>query len=120
MAEALAVGASVIAVAQAAERIASLCKFYIENLQGCPQDIRVILIETSTVKVLFDSLELFRKHDPTVLSFLSKLSGPNGPIAGCLESITKLEELLPSEYLQPPTQQGSGGRRKRKDNITLS
>lgn len=54
MAEAFAIAAGVIAVIQITERVADICRFYIESVQDCPSELRVILSETFMLKILFE------------------------------------------------------------------
>jgi len=118
MAEAaLAIGlaASIVAIVQAADRIAAVCRFYIQSTEDCPRDIRLILVETATVKATFESLEFFRNHDPESSGFLTGLGSADGPIAGCLRSITELEGLLPSN-----TQRGSEISKRQAGRVVLA
>jgi hypothetical protein len=92
MAEALGLVASIIAVVQLAESIARTCTFLIESIEGCPRDLRLILLEASAIKALFQNLEFMKKHDPEAAVFLN---GIEGSVTGCLESITELENLIP-------------------------
>ncbi|KAK0641394.1 hypothetical protein B0T16DRAFT_496113 [Cercophora newfieldiana] len=110
MAEFVALGASIIAVIQAAERIHKVCKFFIENVDNYPSDLRLILIETSSLKAVFQSLEFIDKHDSDASTFLKELKEPGGPFAGCLESVLELEKLVPPGML--PTGTNSTKRRK--------
>ena len=58
MAEAIAVVASSIAIIQITDRIISVCKTYIENIQDAPSDLRAILLEISTLKVIFQKCQI--------------------------------------------------------------
>jgi hypothetical protein len=60
MAEAVALGASIIAIYQIADRIIGLCKFYIETIHDAPSDIRKILVEMSALKAIFQDLEFLK------------------------------------------------------------
>ncbi|KAK3312862.1 hypothetical protein B0H66DRAFT_569022 [Apodospora peruviana] len=109
MADPLSLTASIIAVVEVAGRIASICKQFIEGVEDCPKDLRMILIETSSTKAIFDNLAFLHEHDPQSALFLAKLDGANGPVAGCRATITELEKLLPSEYL---VESNNGGSKK--------
>ncbi|KAK4158998.1 hypothetical protein QBC43DRAFT_193013, partial [Cladorrhinum sp. PSN259] len=98
MAEAFGLVASIIAVVQLTDRIATVCKFCIESLEDCPQDLRGILIEISSTRALFDNLDFLRQHDPHSTSFLEKLGGANGPVMECHAAVKELENLLPWDY----------------------
>ncbi|KAK4446171.1 hypothetical protein QBC34DRAFT_357172 [Podospora aff. communis PSN243] len=95
MAEVLALGASIIAVIQAAERIVKVCKYFIESVNSYPSDLRLIYIEVAAIKANFESLEFVEKHDREVSAFLKTMTGPGGPFSGCLKSILELEKLVP-------------------------
>ena len=102
MAEVVALAASIIAIIQAAERIEQVCRFFIESVNGYPSDLRIILIEASSLKTTFQNLEFIENHDAEASTFLEKLKAPGGPIAGCLESISELEKLVPSATIPDP------------------
>ncbi|KAK4449143.1 hypothetical protein QBC34DRAFT_285569, partial [Podospora aff. communis PSN243] len=99
MAEALGVAASVFAVIQLADRVLTICRLCIESLKDCPQDLRTILIEISSTRALFDSLQFLQQHNPNSVKFLERLSGPNGAVTGCHIAVQELESLLPWHIL---------------------
>lgn len=116
MAEVLAVGASVIAVIQIAERIIILCKSYIENVHDHPSDLRFILLEASMLKTIFENLKFLKACNSGMSSTLSTLYSKDGAIEGCCQSITELEKLFPSDSIQTIGQNGS---KRRKVKATL-
>ncbi|KAE8441533.1 hypothetical protein EG329_004879 [Mollisiaceae sp. DMI_Dod_QoI] len=117
MAKAIALGASIIAVIQIADRVIGLCKFYLETVHDAPADLRAILIETSTMKTILESVKFLTSCNDGLSSILDGLLGPDGPIEGCRQSIAKMEGLFPSIYSQGPR----GGRSKRqKVHATLA
>ncbi len=99
MAEAIGLAASIIAIIQIADQVASFCKFCMESMHDCPRDLRLILVELSTTKTVFESLEFVNKVDPVPSAVMKALAGPNGPILGCLKSVKDLESLMASGYL---------------------
>lgn len=117
MGEVLAIGASVIAIVQITDRIVGLCKFYIETVNDAPSDFRLILLETSTLKTIFESLSFLKACDSGVSNILSGLASVDGPIEGCLKSVTQLEKLFPSNWQQITEQCRS---KKRKVKATLA
>ena len=117
MAEVIAVGASVIAIIQITDRIIGQCKFYIETARDASSDLRVILLETSMLKTIFENLNFLTACNSGVLSAASTLSGEDGPIEGCRRSITELEKLFPSDFIQTTEQNRS---KKRKVKATLA
>ncbi|KAK4442515.1 hypothetical protein QBC34DRAFT_338573 [Podospora aff. communis PSN243] len=110
MAEAIALAASVIAVIQLAERVASICKFYIGEVNDYPKDLRLIYVEVASLKVVFEGLSFFDQDDPDENALLRALQGEDGPIQGCKKVIEELTALLPPDPLAPP----SNGRTKRE------
>jgi hypothetical protein len=111
MAEAIAVGASVIAIIQITDRIVGMCKFYIETARDAPADLRVILLETSMLKTIFENLNFLTACNSGVSTTVSTLSGEDGPVEGCRRSVTELEKLFPSDCIQTTGQSRS---KKRK------
>ncbi|KAK4141538.1 uncharacterized protein C8A04DRAFT_14034 [Dichotomopilus funicola] len=88
--------ASIIAVTQGADRIAQLCRYYIGAVDDYPRDLRTILIETSTLKALFENLGFLIESDGDSSPMLKSLDGGEGPIAGCQRTISELEFLFPT------------------------
>ena len=97
MAEALALASSVVAIIQIADRVISLCKWYIETARDAPADIRAILIETSTTKSILETLHFLDSCDDGLSATLSSLVGDGGPVEGCRRAIEGLEGLFPSD-----------------------
>src|SRR5271165_5643338 len=101
MAEALAVGASVVAFIQLADRVIGLCKFYIETVRDAPHDLRAILIEISALKSMLENLEFLIRVDPnTVSEVIRNLGSPDGTLVACRRSLGELEKLFPANHLQ--------------------
>ena len=100
MAEVLAIGASVIAIVQITDRIIGSCKFYIQTVNEAPSDLRLILLEASALKTIFESLDFLTTCDNGVSNIVTGLASADGPIEGCLKSVTQLEKLFPSNYIQ--------------------
>ncbi|KAL9611836.1 MAG: hypothetical protein Q9167_003529 [Letrouitia subvulpina] len=111
MAEVVAVGASVIAVIQIADRIIGLCKFYIETAQDAPPDLRIILVETSALKAILENLIFLTACDGPLSAADRHISGANGPIEGCLLTVAELEKLFPSDGSRTTARKNSKKRR---------
>jgi hypothetical protein len=106
MAEALALGASVIAFLQLADRVIWLCKFYIETVRDAPNDLRIILMEISGLKAVLDTVSFLLHADPdSVSKVIWNLDGQDGPLSACRLSLGKLEKLFPADH---PWQNGQG------------
>lgn len=88
--------AGIIAVVQGTDRIAQLCRYYIGAVDDYPRDLRTILIETATLKALFENLGLLIESDGDSSPMLKSLDGGEGPIAGCQRTISELEFLFPT------------------------
>lgn len=107
MAEAIAVGASVIAIIQIADRIIGLCKFYIETARDAPSDLRVILVETSALKTILENLNFLTACDGPDSTAARSISGADGPIEGCFRTVAELERLFPSDSVRTRAQESS-------------
>ena len=103
----IAAAASVIAIIQITDRIVGLCKFYIETVKDVASDLRLILLEVSTLKTIFENLDFLIAHNCGVSTAVSTLSGKDGAIEGCCRSITELEKLFPSDWKQTAGQNTS-------------
>lgn len=88
--------ASIIATVQVADRVIGLCKRLLEATRDAPADIRLILVEVSTVKSILDNLNFLSScsQGPTALD---SLVGDGGPVEGCRRSIRELEGLLETD-----------------------
>jgi hypothetical protein len=107
----VSIGPGVIAFIQVADRVIELSKFYFEAYREAPSDLRLILIETSTLWTILDNLEFLAScgHCPTALHVPA---GEEGPVERCLEEIKEIEALFPSGYTLP---KGSNSLSKRQD-----
>ena len=103
----IAAAASVIAIIQITDRVVGLCKFYIETAKDVASDLRLILLEVSTLKTIFENLDFLMTHNCGVSTAVSTLSGKDGAIEGCRRSITELEKLFPSDWKQDAGQNTS-------------
>ncbi|KAM0324621.1 hypothetical protein ACHAQA_008010 [Verticillium albo-atrum] len=119
MAEAVGLVASVIAIIDLSAKLASRCKFYVENAKDARVDFRKILFEVTFVGNAIGNLQFLIDHDPDFESDqLSTLSGDSGPIPECLDALKRLEALIPH-----PEAAGSGDpnrtlKKKMKDITT--
>ncbi|KAK3317618.1 hypothetical protein B0T19DRAFT_295060 [Cercophora scortea] len=96
MAEAIALAASVTAIVQIADRVIGVCKHYIRTARDAPSDLRTILVETSTLKTVFENLEFLNQYQTDVSASVGKLASAGGPIKLCLQAMAELESLLSS------------------------
>ncbi|EEU43693.1 uncharacterized protein NECHADRAFT_82730 [Fusarium vanettenii 77-13-4] len=105
------VTASIIAVLQLSERVIGACKWYIDAYQDYPKDLRLIYLETSSIRAVFETLSFLDPHDPEDSEALQILKRPDGPIAGCNEAIGELSKLLPLANAH------SGARKSKKKKL---
>ncbi|KAL8791173.1 MAG: hypothetical protein Q9195_006012 [Heterodermia aff. obscurata] len=98
MAEVLAVGASVIAIIQVADRIIGTCKSYISSVRDAPSDLRTILLEISALKTVVENIKFLNSCDSHGSPILDRLCGADGPIEGCLLSVNELAGLFPPDH----------------------
>jgi hypothetical protein len=112
-AELLAFAASIAAFIQLADRVITLSKFYLEALEDCPRDIRVLFIEVSSLKGILESLDFLVQNSNGDHSntFLQQLTGHDGPIEGCRKSLDDLQRLLPEDI------RGAGNKRYKISEI---
>jgi hypothetical protein len=95
MAEFLAVGASIVAFLQLTDRVISVCKFYIETVHDVHHDLRVILVEVSSLKATLETLSFLFHSDPEFApDTLRNLESPNGALTACNKSLAELEKLF--------------------------
>lgn len=84
MAEALAVGASVIAVTQLADRVIELCRFYLGTAKDAPSNLRLTLNETSTLRIILENVEFLKNTNDDMSTTVQSLTGKDGPIEGVI------------------------------------
>ena len=106
-----------IAIIQIADRIISLCKFYVETARDAPSDLRAILIETSTLKTILENLNFLTACDGPDSATAKQISGADGPIEGSFRTVTELEKLFPSDSIGT---RGRKGSKKRRFNLVLT
>jgi len=101
-----------------ADSVVSLCKLYIGLARDAPSDLRLILIETSTLKTILDNIQFLASngHEPATLT---TLTGADGPIEGCRKALSQLSGLLSSEGSHPNSALGSASM-QRKVKATLT
>lgn len=97
MAEAVGLGASIIAIYQIADRLIGLCKFYIETVHDAPSDLRKILIEMSALKTILQDLEFLKRFDSKLSAVLESMAGSDGAIGACRQAIADMEDLFPQD-----------------------
>lgn len=91
--------ASLIAVVGLADQVISCCYRYISAVKDCPSDIRVLLVETSTLKSVVGNLEILHQTNPnpTLNQLFLGLGTDDGPIKGCRHCLAEIEKLLPDD-----------------------
>lgn len=119
MAEAIGLVASIFAVVQLADRITVACKYYLETVDGCPKDLRLIFVELGSLKAIFDGLTFLDKDDPDDSKLLISLQGVDGPIEGCRRAMNELEKQFPTASSSSPSSSGIKTK-KQKLNATLT
>lgn len=99
MAEAIALGASIIAIYQIADRVIGLCKLYIETVHDAPSDLRKILVEVSALKAIFQDLEFLKDCDGKLSTALENMTGSDGAIGACRQAMADIDKLFPESYI---------------------
>lgn len=105
----ISIAASIITVVQMADRVISLCRFYLELSRDAPPDLRVIMIETSALRTILDNIQFLasKGHAP---ANLHTLTGDGAPVEGCHKALDQLSQLFSSEYAHDAV----GNRSKRR------
>jgi hypothetical protein len=78
--------------------------------------LRLILVEISMFESIFKTLNFLTSCNGGVSNNINILANEDGPIAGCLQSVTNLSKLLPQESSQA---MGQGRTKKRKLQLKL-
>jgi hypothetical protein len=78
--------------------VVALCKRFLEVVRDAPGDLRLILVEVSTLRAILDDLHFLVScnQGPSTLDTLSR---EHGPLEGCRKVISELEDILPPECL---------------------
>ncbi len=90
--------ANIIAIIHAANRLIVLCQKFLATVKDAPGELRLILIEVSTLWAILNQLELLVSCSSNA-PVLSALGRDHGPIMGCRRVLTELENLLPPESI---------------------
>ncbi|KAK4207361.1 hypothetical protein QBC37DRAFT_355404, partial [Rhypophila decipiens] len=105
--------ASLIAVVGLTDQVIRCCTRYISAVKYCPSDIRVLLIETSTLKSVIGNLEVLYKtngganSNPGLEQLFLGLGRNDGPIKGCRDCLTEIDKLLPDDWAQEDDDPGN-------------
>ena len=76
MAEAIALGASVIAIIQLTELVVGSCKYYIGTVREAPSDLRVTLLEISALKSFLENLKFLTLGDNSSPAIVTNTTWP--------------------------------------------
>jgi len=95
MAEVVAGVASIVAIIQISDRIIGACRSYFDSFQDYPKDLRLIYVETASIKVVLESLTFLDKDDPEDFATLQALGAHDGPVEACMKTMQELSGLLP-------------------------
>lgn len=109
--------ASVVAIVQIIDRVAGACKSYVDAFHDYPRDLRLIYVETLSLKAVFQSLDFLDPNDPDDAAVLQALKNPDGPVKGCKEVLGDLDKLLPRAL---PQISRKGGKRQRLDSALVA
>lgn len=92
MAEALVLGPTIIAFVQLADRVIDICKDYIETVRDAPHDLRIILVEISSLKVILQNIQFLYRVDGAIRKAALK-----NTLDTCIKSVVELERLFPMD-----------------------
>ncbi|CAO2647508.1 Nn.00g084300.m01.CDS01 [Neocucurbitaria sp. VM-36] len=117
VAETLGVVGSIIAIVQISKTIISCCHFYIDVVDGAQPDLRVILIEVSTLKGIAESLQYLTQPHVASSILLEQLVTVTGPVEGCKKALKELETLFPPAVVSA---NGQRSKKRRKLDAALT
>jgi hypothetical protein len=110
MAEAVGLASAVIAIVEITAQIASRCKAYIEHVKVARKELRMVLVETTSLQGIADNLQFLLDHDPDFED--AEMDAAREPISACLESLRHLESLVPALETDDGGQKSSKQRAK--------
>ena len=92
----LSAAANIIQIINAANKVINLCRRFLEVVRDAPGDLRLILVEVSTLRAILDDLHFLVScnHGPSTLDTLTR---DHGPVEGCRKVVSELEDMLPAE-----------------------
>lgn len=91
----LSITANVFTIIEISDRVASVCKHYINAFRDYPKELYIIFIETKSLVVICEGLQLLLQDNVNEAAIIARLAGSDGPIAECEKTIKQLEILLP-------------------------
>jgi hypothetical protein len=96
MAEALAVGASIIAVIQITDRVISLCCSFVGKVRGAEKKALQMVNSVTGLKGFLEFLHMFVKDEENAprLPLLSSVCDAGGPLEVCITAWTDMEAKL--------------------------
>ncbi|KAK0670971.1 hypothetical protein QBC41DRAFT_345003 [Cercophora samala] len=114
MADGLSVVASVIAVIQITERVITVCRSYIQHVKDHPKEIRVILLEVSSLKAILENLPFLNSDtsDSEDSAIFATLLREDGLVSSCKDVLEKLERLISPSDPSPDDPAHAGSKRK--------
>lgn len=115
MAEPLSLVASVIAIIQISKTVIGICQFYIEEMKEAPSELRLMLVEISTLRAITKNLRFLVDPKTANPGLSNQLVGIDGPVEGCLRALKELEKELPHEAA---LLNGKGSKRRKVDVST--
>ncbi|KAH0553118.1 hypothetical protein GP486_006694 [Trichoglossum hirsutum] len=100
----LSIVASVAAIIQITDRIISICKSYITTVKDAPRDLRMIMIETGSIRIVLEVLESLASgeinEDSSII--LKNLKNSGGLLEGCGQALATLDSLFPAAECKSP------------------
>lgn len=90
--------ANILAIINAANKLVGLCRRFLQVVKDAPGDLRLILVEVSTLRAVLDDLYFLVScnHNTPALEALGR---SHGPIEGIRKVVSELEKLLPPETI---------------------
>ncbi|KAF2667603.1 hypothetical protein BT63DRAFT_296120 [Microthyrium microscopicum] len=76
-----------------ANKIIEVCQFYVKLQEGGPPEVRLLLVEISTVRSVLESTMFLQEYDESS----AQAGGTSEMVEGCTQTLVALEKLLPKE-----------------------
>ena len=92
MAEALVLGPAIVAFVQLADRIIHICRHYIGSVRDAPHDLRIILVEISSLKAVLQNAQFLDNVDDAIGKSTLK-----DTLDACKQAVVDLEGLFPKD-----------------------
>jgi len=106
--------AEILAVLDLSAKVVTRCKAVIETARDAPRDLRVILVEVSSLNSALENLKFLSSIDCEFAEEVSNQQGVEAAVKGCQNTLTNLVDQLGSLSISDSQQTGPSKRKKIK------